>query len=136
MALTHLLDTSVYSQPLRKVWLTSAIRRWRETGDDAVCISAICEAELLQGLEFRQSRPLWDFYEQHLKGRLAVLPVDQRVAEVYARLHAIHRRSGKTRPPLDLLIASTARAHNLVLATLDIHHFQGIEGLAVEDWSK
>jgi predicted nucleic acid-binding protein len=136
VALTHLLDTSVYSQPLRREWVRPAIRRWRVLGDAALCISAICEAELLQGLEHAASERLWNIYEQHLKGHLEVLPFDREVAEVYAKVYAGERRAGRERPDFDLLIAATAMAHHLVLATLNVRHFAGIEGLAVEDWSR
>jgi hypothetical protein len=45
---------------------------------------------------------------------------------------------GDVRVPaeLDLLIAATARASGLVVATLNVRHFQGMEGVAVEDWSR
>jgi len=35
-----------------------------------------------------------------------------------------------------VIIAATARSAGLVLATLNPHHFRGIEGLAVEDWTR
>lgn len=135
MAITHLLDTSVYCQPLKRVWSPSAVRRWRALGDDSVCISSICLAELLQGLESRHSPGLWSRYEEYLNGRLPVLPVDERVAETYAKLYASQRRAGTLRPQMDLLIAATASAHGLVVATLNAKDFSGIEGVAVEDWS-
>ncbi|MBI4027754.1 MAG: type II toxin-antitoxin system VapC family toxin [Verrucomicrobia bacterium] len=56
--------------------------------------------------------------------------------EAKAKLYARERKAGRTRPDFDLLIAATAKAHNLILATLNIRHFAAIEGLAVEDWSK
>lgn len=136
MSPTHLLDTSVYSQPLKRVWVQSAIHRWRSLGDHAVCVSAICEAELLQGLEHHQSKRLWEIYERHLKGRIEMIPFDRVAAETYARLYARERKAGRERPDFDLLIAATAKAHNLILATLNLRHFQDIEGLAVEDWSQ
>jgi len=37
---------------------------------------------------------------------------------------------------VDLLIAATAKTSGLILATLNARHFEGIEGLAVEDWSR
>jgi predicted nucleic acid-binding protein len=36
---------------------------------------------------------------------------------------------------MDLLIAATARAHKLTLATLNLRHFGMIDGITVEDWS-
>lgn len=133
---THLLDTSVYSQPLKRSWVQPAINRWRALGDQVLCVSAICEAELLQGLEHHRSQRLWQIYDQHLKGRLEVIPFDRLAAEAYARIYASERKAGRERPDFDLLIAATAKAHHLILATLNTRHFEGIEGLAVEDWSK
>jgi predicted nucleic acid-binding protein len=39
-------------------------------------------------------------------------------------------------PLFDLPIAAIAKAHSPILATLNECHFEGIEGLAVEDWSQ
>ncbi len=42
-----------------------------------------------------------------------------------------HRRRASA-----LCIAATAKSAGLVLVTLNPRHFEGLEGLAVEDWSK
>ena len=136
MPITHLLDTSVYSQPIRKAPLRSVQRRWATAGDRSVSTSVICEAEVLQGLEAKGSDRLWRAYRSVLKGRMHVLPVDIRVAEHYARVQASCTRIGRTRPAFDLLIAATALVHGLTLATCNTRHFEGIEGLPVEDWSR
>lgn len=79
---------------------------------------------------------LWAAYRAILKDRLPLLPVDRRVAEAYAKLAAQLRQQGRPRPPFDLLIAATARAHSLTVATLNTVHFGGIEGVRIEDWNK
>ena len=136
MPLTHLLDTSVYSQPLRKAPLRSVQRRWAALGDGSLSTSVICEAEVLQGLEAKGSERLWRAYRSVLKGRVHVLPVDIRVAEHYARVQAASARIGRTRPAFDLLVAATALVHELTLATCNVRHFEGIDGLSVEDWRR
>lgn len=133
---THLLDTSVYCQPIRRKPLASVQRRWSTIGDARLCISVICELEVLQGLEMKDSERLWNLYRNVLANRLPILPVDRAVAEQYARLAAQLRTKGEPRPQFDLLIAATALAHGLVVATCDPDHFTGIDGLEVEDWSK
>jgi len=135
VAVTHLLDTSVYCQPLRRAPVPSVVDRWRSLGDEALCVSVLCEAELLQGLEAKQSEVLWERYRQLLDGRLAVLDLNSDVARQYASLAGPLIRAGRPRPVVDLLIAATAKQAGLVVATLNVRHFAGIEGVAVEDWS-
>jgi predicted nucleic acid-binding protein len=109
-------------------------RRWTVLGDEQLATSIICEAELLYGLELKQSARLQKEYESILKGRLRVFPVDAAVAASFASMKATARRRGRLVSDFDLLIAATAKAHGLVLATLNTRHFAGIDGLAVENW--
>ena len=135
VAPTHLLDTSVYSQVLKPAPLPSVVRRWRQLGDGRLAISAICEAELLYGLALRGSARLYASYERVLKDRLQLLVVDRAVAAAFASAKAAQRNRGQMVPDLDLLIAATAKAHGLVVATTNTKHFALLEGVAVEDWS-
>ena len=50
-------------------------------------------------------------------------------------MKARQRRILKSVSDLDLLIAATGRAHELIVATLNTKDFSRIEGLAREDWS-
>lgn len=134
--LTHLLDTSVYSQRLKSQPLKSVVERWKKLGDQAAAISSVCEAELLYGLEKRGSERLWLEYRLYLCNRLVILPVDHSVAAVYGRLRHLMEDQGQPRSDFDLLIAATAVAHNLCLATLNWRHFEGIPDLRVENWGE
>jgi predicted nucleic acid-binding protein len=133
---THLLDTSVYCQPIKPKPLASVEARWRALGDDALAVSVICEAELLFGLEWKQSAMLNSLYAQLLENRLRVLPVDAGVAGKFSQIKAACRKKGFSVSDFDFLIAATARAHGLILATLNVRHFEGMEGLGLEDWSQ
>lgn len=135
MALTHLLDTSVYCQPLKPRPVPGVERRWRALGDDALAVSVICEAEILYGIELKQSARLLALYDQLLRNRLALLPVDAAVTKSFSQLKAAARKKGFAASDFDLLIAATAKAHGLIVATLNLRHFDGLPGLAVEDWS-
>ncbi len=73
MAFSHLLDTSVYCQPIKPKPLPSVEHRWRVLGDEALAISVVTEAELLYGLQLAQSRNLQASYEDRLaSGRNAL----------------------------------------------------------------
>jgi tRNA(fMet)-specific endonuclease VapC len=66
-------------------------------------------------LQFR----LWDY--------------DEVAAREYGLIRAELRRAGRPIPPIDLQIASIARAHQLILLSSD-RHFAHIQDLKVEDW--
>ena len=134
MARTHLLDTSVASEPLKHRPLDSVTTRWRALGDEQLCLSAIGHIELLQGLLWKNSERLWRAYRSVIKNKFPILPVDAGVAETYARLSARFRTEGRPKPVFDLLIASTALHHGLIVATCNMRDFSGIEGLVAEDW--
>ena len=55
---THLLDTSVYCQPLRPRPLPEVIARWNAVGDENLCTSVIAEAELIFGIRLKKSQRL------------------------------------------------------------------------------
>jgi predicted nucleic acid-binding protein len=136
MPLSYLLDTCVYCQPLKLRPLASVEERWRDAGDEALATSIICEAELLYGLEVKRSPKLNTLYQQLLKERLQILPIDSEVAVTFSRIKADCRRKGFSASDFDFLIAATAKTHGLILATINGRHFRGIDGLAVEDWSE
>ena len=136
MALSHLLDTSVYCQPIKPKPLACVRERWTALGDDALAVSAISEAEVLYGLELKKSARFEALYDGLLKERLRVLPVDSGVARHFASLKAWAKANGRSPTDFDLLIAATARGHGLTLATLNMRHFQGLQSLTVEDWSQ
>lgn len=136
MALTHLLDTSVYSQPIRDNPQKQVMDRWSALSPRAVCISSVVHAEILLGLQDRQSQKCWRRYRELLQDTCPVLPFDSSVAEEYSRLAVELKRAGKPRPMADLMIAATASRHGLVVATLNARDFEGIPGLSVEDWGK
>lgn len=135
MPATHLLDTSIYSQPLKRNPHRLALQRWDLLGDAQVVISSICEAEVLFGIEKNSATNQRTLFAD-LRVRLAVLPVCSAVARCYAELRADCERKGRSIADMDLLIAATARAHNLTVATLNLRHFGMIDGITVEDWSQ
>ncbi len=135
MALTYLLDTSVYCQPIKPRPLLSVMQRWEAAGDQALAVSVLCQAEILYGIALRGSARLQAAYEAVLAGRLVALPVDEAECQAYADMRAALEKKGQRVPDLDLLIAATATTHGLTVATLNMKHFSRIPDLAVEDWS-
>jgi predicted nucleic acid-binding protein len=131
----YLLDTSVYCQPLKKKPLETVVRRWKDAGDIACCVSVFCEMEVLQGLRMSGSKKLNNLYQAILQDKLPILPFTLEEAKTYAGLQAEAVSRGKVRPVIDLGIAATAITHGLILATLNEKDFAGIPRLQVESWT-
>ena len=134
--LRYLLDTSVYSQRLRKNPVSGVVSRWRASGDRPLAASAICEAELLFGLYKADSKRLWLEYEKYLKNRITILPVSTVEAETFAEIKTQLVSQGIPKSDFDILIAATAKTHGLILATLNAKDFVPMPGVAVEDWGR
>ncbi|CAN5701268.1 type II toxin-antitoxin system VapC family toxin [soil metagenome] len=132
----YLLDTSVYSQPLRPKPIETALERWQEYGDAACAISRVTVAEIEWGLHKKGSERLWAGYRRDMEGTVAVLETDELVWDRFARMKAAQHALGRLVSDLDLLIGATAVYHSLIVATLNIRHFALIEGLHIEDWSQ
>jgi predicted nucleic acid-binding protein len=128
-----LLDTSVYSQPIKKRPLATVVAHWKSHPESEYAISAICELELLYGIRLAESERLTKAYEGILKGRFPILAFNEACAGLYADLQSAFVSKGQTRPAFDLMIAATALAHGLELATCNAADFLDIPGLIVRD---
>jgi tRNA(fMet)-specific endonuclease VapC len=65
---------------------------------------------------------------------LISLPFDDRCAEEYGFIRADLEHAGTPIGPNDLMLAATARAHDLVLVTHNTREFSRVSGLQIEDW--
>jgi predicted nucleic acid-binding protein len=131
----YLLDTSIYSQPLRRRSDATVLRRWQQTGDSSCAVSIVSVAEVEWGLHKLASPEAWARFETLLRPRLTILPSDPAAWSRFARLKAQQMALGHPIADLDLLIAATAWVHDLTVVTLNLRHFSPITGLRVEDWS-
>lgn len=118
-------------------WLRgrAAVReRMLTVGAATAAISAITLAELRYGASCSAQhetnhRAIDDF----ISG-IKVLEVDAQVAAVFGGLKAQLRKQGMLIEDFDLVIAATARTHNLRLVTNNEQHFERISGLHTENW--
>ena len=84
------------------------------------------------------------YKSQHIDANLAkvkaieysfeIIPNGQEAAEIFARVKAELEIKGTRLDDFDLLIASCALTHNLILVTNNLKHFQRIPGLRLENW--
>jgi tRNA(fMet)-specific endonuclease VapC len=130
-----LLDTNACIHILNG---TSAplIERFRARSPRQLSLCAVVKAELLYCA--RKSRRVADnlahlerFFEP-----LASLPFDDACAGEYGLLRADLASRGTPIGSNDLMIAATARVHDLIVITNNVDEFSRIMGLRVEDWER
>ncbi len=98
-------------------------------------ISIITYYEILSGLRYRDAnKQLERFLELIHNNNLLPLTVD--ACGIAAMLYADLRKQGNPIDDIDLLIAGIALENKLVIATRNVGHFNRVQGLTVEDWTK
>ncbi|MCK5522378.1 MAG: type II toxin-antitoxin system VapC family toxin [Thiomargarita sp.] len=63
-----------------------------------------------------------------------VLPLDEKVMEIFGQLKAELRQKGQPIGDIDLLIAGVAISNNLTLVTNNTKHFERIPHISLENW--
>ncbi len=84
------------------------------------------------------------FKSQHIDANLAkiktieqsfeIIPNGVESAEIFARLKTELETKGTRLDDFDLMIATCALTHNLILVTNNLKHFRRIPGLRLENW--
>jgi len=63
-----------------------------------------------------------------------IIEFGEREAKASALIRADLEKKGTSIGPMDILIAGSAKAHNLTLVTRNTREFMRVEGLGLEDW--
>ena len=132
-----LLDTNVVSE-LNRPRPDAAVVAFLANGAD-LWLSAVVLHELDFGVQQLQPGRRRERYRQTLSDFVAqyvdrILPVGRTEAVQAASLRANARRMGRVLHLGDALIAGTARAHDLAVATRNVRDFAGLGVAVVDPW--
>lgn len=112
------------------------LEMWRRQPAKNIFIAAIVEAELAFGVD--NSHPSERKANALVLNQFLVpygaVHFDARRARAYGSLRAKLKRSGTPIGPMDMMIAATALAHNLIVVTQNTDEFSKVEGLQFTDW--
>ena len=102
---------------------------------DPMSLSAISLLELYCGAckSERVARNLAKI--KTLESKLEIIPQGKESAEVFGMIKADLEKQGMPLDDFDLAAASCALAHNLVLVSNNLRHFQRIDGLKFANWA-
>ena len=136
-----LLDTNILSEVTKSAPRASA-RTWLDTLDeDRTFINVISIAEIRRGVvlldEGRRRDTLngWLLHDLPERFGQRILPVDEPVALTWGDLMGLPRHQGCGLSAMDRLIAATALANDLVLATRNMRNFESLGIELFDPWS-
>lgn len=123
----YLVDANVLCEATR-LKPSGHVLTWLERHDAELQISTLTLAEILKGIHLlapgkkRRQLELW-FEELVASFEGRVLPVDEAVARAWAEFYARQQQQGRLLSSFDSLLAATAIAHELTLATRNTADF-------------
>jgi tRNA(fMet)-specific endonuclease VapC len=130
--MAYLLDTDTLIYSLKG---NAAVhRKFEQHADVPKAISVITYAELLFGARRSQQMIKNLVTVKRIAELFPVLDVTVPVMETFAELKALLYKSGTPLDDMDLIIASTALFHNMIVVTNNEKHFSRIPGLQSENW--
>lgn len=133
----YLLDTNIISEPDKISPNPDVMKKIEETVSYSA-ITSITLSELLYGWRRmsngKKKDKLGKYIFDVVQPEYGTIGFDNHAAVVFADLRADLEFEGKTKPLLDLQIASIAIANNMILVTRNTKDFENIPGLMVENW--
>ncbi len=136
-----LLDTNVLSEVTRPAPDARVLEWLDRLDEDRSFISVVSIAEIRRGValmdEGRKREALAEWLTRDLPQRFEqrVLPVDEPVALAWGDLMGLAKRRGRGLSSMDGLIAATAIARRLTLATRNTKDFEGFGVELFNPWT-
>jgi toxin FitB len=138
--LNFLLDTNVLSEARRPEPDRRVLQWLDELDEDRAFISVVSLAEIRRGVALmedgRRRAALADWLVRDLPDRFAgrILDIGQKTAFAWGDLMAKAKRRGIGLASMDGLLAATALAHDLTLATRNTKDFQNLGVMLFDPW--
>ncbi|PKP58996.1 MAG: VapC toxin family PIN domain ribonuclease [Candidatus Altiarchaeales archaeon HGW-Altiarchaeales-1] len=102
---------------------------------ESINFSIVTYYEILSGLKYRDAHKQLNHF-LNFANYSNILPLTIQSISISGDIYANLRKTGYLIDDIDILIAGIALANNLVLVTGNEKHFQQIEELEIQNWSK
>jgi predicted nucleic acid-binding protein len=119
--MTFLCDTNIISE-LAIPQPNAGVLIWVQNLS-SIKISVITVEEICYGLTSKPNPKIQNWFDNFLKNNCQILPITDEIAKLCGELRGQQRLTGKTVTQADMMIAATAKIHNLTLVTRNIRDF-------------
>jgi predicted nucleic acid-binding protein len=127
------LDTNIISYYFNaNIKIKEKILEVIDSGND-ICMTIINIYEILKGFRWKNNINKENQFKEFLDDVL-IFTIDDDVINIASDLYASLRKTGKAIGDADILIAAIVMKHKGILITNNIKHYEGIEGLRLENW--
>ena len=120
--MSYLCDTNIISE-LARPTPNIGVVAW-SASVTTITLSAITLEEIAFGLTAKPNLRIQGWFQNFLNTYCQVLPITHEIAQLAAEIRGVFRSKGITRSQADIIIAATARIHNLTLVTRNIRDFE------------
>jgi tRNA(fMet)-specific endonuclease VapC len=128
-----LLDSDILSALMRREKKVLDRSRDYLNSHAQLSLSLITRYEILRGLKAKNASTQLDAFQQFCD-TCQVLGITEEIVDRASDIYADLYRRGALVGDADILIAATALAHDLVLATNNLAHFSRIATLKIDNW--
>jgi tRNA(fMet)-specific endonuclease VapC len=129
----YLLDTNACIRILRNT-SRPLLDRFQRHDPSEIKLCSVVKAELFYGAQRNTQKEANLLLLQRFFTTFESVPFDDESADHYGLIRVELERAGLMIGPNDLMIASIARAHGLVLVTHNTDEFSRVSGLRIDDW--
>ena len=131
----YLFDTNILSEVIKRKPNKVLMKRLKETPGNAQFTSCICVMEMRYGSRRKDNyKNFWVKIEERILSKVNILEFGYRESIFAGDIRAALASIGRSISLADLMIASTAVAHDLILVTGNIRHFEGVPRIRLENW--
>ncbi len=134
-----IVDTNVWSEATKPA-PDPRVRAWASKHNDKFWLSAVVLAELRAGAAILPQGKRRSAFERQIEALAQeyadrVLPFDEPASRQYAAVLENAKRLGRPIATADAMIAATARAHGMRVATRDLDDFAGAGIELINPWT-
>ena len=129
-----MIDTDIVIYSLKNN--TTVVENFRKFINIPKSLSVITYGELVFGARKSQNVEKNLATVRRIKELFPIVDISPAIVETFGELKAALQTRGSPLDDMDLLIASTAMTHGLILVTNNERHFSRVAGLELVNWSK